>query len=228
MGIIYCFTNNINGKKYIGQSIRSTNERYSNHKSSYKNKNSSSYDSILHKAFRKYGFENFNYKILVDIEDDNIDMLNELEVYFIDKYNTVIPNGYNIEPGGKNSPKPKTKEHKEKLTWGQAELSLNEIIELRIAYKNNESPSKIYKEKYQDRLHYSSFLNIWSGRRYKNIMPEYIKSGRHTKMTQEQADEIRQRYKEEQISYNKLAEQYNCSKSTIADIIKNRTWRKKV
>jgi hypothetical protein len=53
---------------------------------------------------------------------------------------------------------------------------------LRIAYKNGESPSKIYKEKYSERLHYNSFLNIWSGRRYKNIMPDYIEKGRHTKM----------------------------------------------
>ena len=55
-------------------------------------------------------------------------------------------------------------------------------------------------------------------------MPDYIKKGRHTKMNQEIANEIRKRYKNEKISYNQLAEEYNCSKSTIADIIKNRTW----
>ena len=223
MGIIYCFTNLINNKQYIGQSISPKNERYNNHKSSYKNEKNKEYNSPLHRAFRKYGFDNFKYEILVkDIKD--IELLNQLEINYIKQYNTLIPNGYNIEIGGKNAQKPKTDEQKEKLTWGQAELTIDEIKELRIAYKNGESPSKIYKEKYQERLHYNSFLNIWSGRRYKNIMPEYIENGRHTKMNQQKANEIRERYKNEKISYNKLAEEYNCSKSTIADIIKNRTW----
>lgn len=30
--------------------------------------------------------------------------------------------------------------------------------------------------------------------------------------------------KMKKISYSKLAEEYKCSKSTVADIIKNRTW----
>ena len=82
MGIIYRFTNQINNKQYIGQSISPKNERYNNHKSSYKNENSSEYNSPLHRAFRKYGFENFTYEILAkDISD--INTLNQLEIYYI-------------------------------------------------------------------------------------------------------------------------------------------------
>lgn len=82
MGIIYRFINQINNKQYIGQSISPKNERYNNHKSSYKNENSSEYNSPLYRAFRKYGFENFTYEILVkDISD--IDILNQLEKYYI-------------------------------------------------------------------------------------------------------------------------------------------------
>lgn len=223
MGMIYCFTNLINNKKYVGQTINSNNDRYKNHKSSYQNENSNEYDSILHRAFRKYGFENFSYEILIDDIED-IELLNELETYYIKKFNSLVPNGYNIEEGGKNCKKPKTQEQKTKLTWGQAKLTEEEIIELRIAYKEGKSPKQIYDEKYKDRLHYNSFLNIWSGRRYKNIMPEYIEKGRHTKLTKEKVDEIRKKYKEENTSYQKLAEEFNCSKSTIADIIKERTW----
>ena len=58
-------------------------------------------------------------------------MLNKLEMYYIQKFNSQVPNGYNIEEGGKNCPKPKTKEQKIKLTWAQAKLSEEEIIELR-------------------------------------------------------------------------------------------------
>ena len=116
MGIIYCFTNNINGKKYIGQSISKGNARYNNHKSSYKNPDDCEYESPLHRAFRKHGFENFTYEILAqDIE--SIDLLNQLEIQYIQQYNCQIPNGYNIEPGGKNCAKPKTIEHRKKEIW---------------------------------------------------------------------------------------------------------------
>ena len=80
-------------------------------------------------------------------------------------------------------------------------MTEEEIIELRKAYANKESPKKIYDAKYKERLHYNAFLNIWSGRRYKNIMPEVIENGRHTKLTQEIADDIRKIYREEKISY---------------------------
>lgn len=224
MGFIYCFTNKVNNKQYIGQTINSTNERYNNHKSNYQNENSKEYNSLLHKAFRKYGFENFKYEIIAKDIDD-IDILNLLEIYYIEKYDTLMPKGYNIEKGGKNCSKPKSQEQKEKLTWGQAKLTKEEIVELRIAYKEGKSPSQIYKEKYQNKLQYASFMNIWSGRRYQNIMPECLENGRHTKMTWDKVKAIRKLYEEEKISYEKLAKRFDCSKATIADIIKERTWK---
>ena len=224
MGIIYCFTNNINGKKYIGQSISKGNARYNNHKSSYKNPDDCEYESPLHRAFRKHGFENFTYEILAqDIE--SIDLLNRLEIHYIQQYNCQIPNGYNIEPGGKNCAKPKTIEHRKKEIWAQAKLTEEEVIELRKAYQRKESPTKIYKEKYENIMHYNSFLNIWSGRRYALIMPEVFEKGRHTKLNAETVKLIRKDREETNLSYDKLAEKYGISKGTIADIIKKRTWK---
>ena len=224
MGIIYCFTNNINGKKYIGQSISKGNARYNNHKSSYKNPDDCEYESPLHRAFRKHGFENFTYEILAqDIE--SIDLLNQLEIQYIQQYNCQIPNGYNIEPGGKNCAKPKTIEHRKKEIWAQAKLTEEEVIELRKAYQRKESPTKIYKEKYVNIMHYNSFLNIWSGRRYALIMPEVFEKGRHTKLNAETVKLIRKDREETNLSYDKLAEKYGISKGTIADIIKKRTWK---
>ena len=224
MGIIYCFTNNINGKKYIGQSISKGNARYNNHRSSYKNPDDCEYESPLHRAFRKHGFENFTYEILAqDIE--SIDLLNQLEMQYIQQYNCQIPNGYNIEPGGKNCAKPKTIEHRKKEIWAQAKLTEEEVIELRKAYQRKESPTKIYKEKYENIMHYNSFLNIWSGRRYALIMPEVFEKGRHTKLNAETVKLIRKDREETNLSYDKLAEKYGISKGTIADIIKKRTWK---
>ena len=224
MGIIYCFTNNVNGKKYIGQSISKGNARYNNHKSSYKNPDDCEYESPLHRAFRKHGFENFTYEVLAqDVE--NIDLLNQLEIQYIQQYNCQIPNGYNIEPGGKNCAKPKTIEHRKKEIWAQAKLTEEEVIELRKAYQRKESPTKIYKEKYEDIMHYNSFLNIWSGRRYALIMPEVFEKGRHTKLDAETVKLIRKDREETNLSYGKLAEKYGISKGTIADIINKRTWK---
>ena len=223
MGIIYCYTNLINNKKYIGQTIN-PEMRYSAHKSNYQNPKNGEYNSLLHKAFRKYGFENFKYEILVqDIDDINV--LNDLEVYYISKYNTQVPNGYNVEVGGKNSPKPKTLEHRKKEIWGQAKLTEEEVIELRKAYKAKKSPTEIYNQKYKERLHYNSFLNIWSGRRYGLIMPEVFEKGRHTKLNANIVKQIREDRKTTNLSYDKLAEKYGISKGTVADIIKGRTWK---
>ena len=44
-------------------------------------------------------------------------------------------------------------------------------------------------------------------------------------MNQEKANEIRQIYQNEKISYQKLADKFGISKSTVADIISGRTWK---
>lgn len=82
---------------------------------------------------RKYGFENFDYEILANYIED-IDLLNTLEIYYIHLFNSIVPNGYNVEIGGKNCEKPQTDAQKEKLRWAHAALTEKEVIELRIAY----------------------------------------------------------------------------------------------
>ena len=88
-GIIYKITNKINGKVYIGQTTRSLEERIGEHK---RHKS-----CIMYKAFKKYGFENF------DIETIQIcysrDELNESEIKWI-KYYDSMNNGYNLCEGG--------------------------------------------------------------------------------------------------------------------------------
>lgn len=223
MGAIYCYTNLINQKKYIGQSI-DPKQRYNAHKSSAFNESAREYNSPLHRAMRKYGYDNFSYTILQETND--IDLLNELEIFYIAYYNTQVPNGYNILPGGKNASNgPLPIEVKKKLTWAQAKLTEDEVIILRLAYAKKESPKAIYDKYYKDLLHYNSFLNIWSGRRYKNILPEVIDKGRHTKLTEDIVRQIKLDYKNTKISYQQLADKYNISKSTIADILKNRSWK---
>ena len=156
-----------------------------------------------------------------------MDELNELEIAFIANYNTQIPNGYNILPGGKNSPRPPmSEEAKDKLRWDKAQLTKEEIIFLRKAYANHEMPSKIYHEKYEKKMHYNSFLNIWCGARYANIMTEVFQEKyRHTKLNIELVKMIRHDREELKLSYMQLAKKYNIPKGTIADVCTYRTWK---
>ena len=87
MGIIYCYTNKITGKKYIGQTIH-PEQRKRNHKHEALNNKT---DYYFHRSIRKYGLENFEYEIL----EENCEELTDKETYYIEKYNTLWPNGYN-------------------------------------------------------------------------------------------------------------------------------------
>lgn len=223
MGIIYCYTNLINGKKYIGQTINPS-QRYSAHKSTHLNEKDPEYDSLFHRALRKYGWDNFKYEVLN--ETDDIDLLNELEIFYIDFYDRQRPNGYNVLSGGANCVRPMSEEAKEKLRWAKGKLNKDEVIFLRLAYAKNESPKAIYEELFKDRLAYSSFLNIWSGNRYKTVMPELIEKGRKKKLTKEQVIEIKKLLKENGGSdFRNIAKQYDVSKGAIEAIYQEKTWK---
>ena len=63
MHYIYCYTNLINGKKYIGQTTN-INRRKNEHLSSASNPNHKDYNVLFHIKLRQYGIENFNFEIL--------------------------------------------------------------------------------------------------------------------------------------------------------------------
>lgn len=225
MGIIYCYTNKINGKKYIGQTIN-PNSRYNAHKSAVYNTNNQEYNTPVHQAMRKYGYENFSYEVLEENIDD-VELLNKLESYYIKTMHTLTTeHGYNILPGGYNSKRPPfSEEHKRKLSEAHSKLSYDEIVFIRHKYSEGDSPSKIYNTYFKNKVNYTSFLNIWTGKRYGHILPELINSGRHTKMTKDKVLAIRKDRDSNSLSYAELANKYGCSKSTIADIISRRTWK---
>jgi len=94
MGYIYMIKNKIDEKMYIGQTIRNdVNIRWRDHKRKM-NSNDSPY---LYAAFRKHSIDNFIFKIICICFDD---ACNDLEKHYIIKYNTLAPNGYNLDSGG--------------------------------------------------------------------------------------------------------------------------------
>lgn len=91
---IYCFTNKINNKKYIGSTIVEPNVRYNQHIYNVKHENVHQYNYPLYQAIRKYGIENFIFEILEQKECMEQE-IRQLEREYILKYNTISPNGYN-------------------------------------------------------------------------------------------------------------------------------------
>lgn len=125
VNIIYCWTNLINGKVYIGQTTdrRGIMKRYADHKNYSVNVNSPNYNKPLPSAIRKYGINNFKLEV-IDVAD-TIEELNKKEMYYIEKYGSLINrNGYNIREGGNNTTL--TKDIRDKMSKAHQKESLGE------------------------------------------------------------------------------------------------------
>lgn len=98
-GIIYKYTNQIDGKVYIGQTISEYKRKYA-HMKCY-----GMWRSHFHSAIKKYGYDSFIYEILEQYEDSNPEALkkklDEREIFYITEYDSTNPEkGYNIAAGG--------------------------------------------------------------------------------------------------------------------------------
>lgn len=112
--IIYKATNNENGKSYIGQTILSLESRIKEH---IKRSRIPKYK--FHKALNKFGSERFTWNILKSC--NSMDELTKNEQYFIDKYYSMHPNGYNVAPAGDSvRHSKKTKEKLAQLIIGKS------------------------------------------------------------------------------------------------------------
>lgn len=116
---IYKITNNINSKVYIGQS-NNPDARWRKHKAETSNRVDVG-KSAIHDAMRRYGIENFQLTVIGWFED-----YNEKEIYYIKEYNSLVPNGYNIQEGGNEPPHKYGEEHHNSV---YSEKLVNQIID---------------------------------------------------------------------------------------------------
>lgn len=92
--VIYCAINVKNNKKYIGKTMNSFAQRFSEHKRQSKFKN-----IVFYRAIRKHGFLAFKW-LIIEI-CSNATKLNTAEIEWISILNTMDNTiGYNINPGG--------------------------------------------------------------------------------------------------------------------------------
>lgn len=86
---IYLITNLSNHKQYVGITKFSLEERFLQH---------TKRGFILTEAIQKYGKTKFSIELIEEVE--SAERAYELEMYYIKKYNTKTPNGYNLTDGG--------------------------------------------------------------------------------------------------------------------------------
>ena len=103
-GYIYKIYNDVNDKVYIGQTIRTIEERWNEHINSINRKEL--YNNVLYKAMRKYGVENFYINEICSFnsscKEELVHKLDDLEKDYIKKCNCITPNGYNMTKGGEH------------------------------------------------------------------------------------------------------------------------------
>lgn len=94
--VIYCITNRINGKVYIGKTEKTIKDRWKKHVATAFKGDSQFY---IHKAMRKYGIETFQVVELASAT--TLEELDQLEIKFIAEYRSNDPQfGYNMTTGG--------------------------------------------------------------------------------------------------------------------------------
>ena len=101
-GYIYKIYNDCNDKLYIGQTTTTIDHRWGQHISDSKYG-----ESIIYRAMRKYGIENFHIEAIEELsantKSELVNMLNDAEEYYIDKFKCLMHEfGYNMTKGGNN------------------------------------------------------------------------------------------------------------------------------
>lgn len=93
--IVYKIRNKLDGKYYIGQTVKKLEERWREHQ------NTSSCCRYLKAAIRAHGKENFETIVIAHCSSE-VEM-NHREAYYIKLFNSLAPNGYNLTKGGVRS-----------------------------------------------------------------------------------------------------------------------------
>ncbi len=124
MGTVYILKNKVNKKCYVGQTTKSFETRLKQHHQK---------NNIISKAIQKYGFENFDKILFEDVPEDQLDYLEQENII---KYDSISPNGYNLESGGhdnkhhcEESKKKMSESHMGQVPWMKGKTHTEEAKE---------------------------------------------------------------------------------------------------
>lgn len=211
--IVYKLTNQLNDKSYIGQTIGSLERRWYYH--CRKTRNHCIY---LANAIKKYGKENFNRIILRGC--NTIEELNFWEPFYIKLFNTLSPNGYNLQLGGDN--------HETSL---ETRSKLSKSAKGRVGCWKNKQFSEEHKKKISE---------AGKGRQLSKATKKKIsialttnhadtkgENNGNAKLNQNQVNEIRRLFLVGMHTQRELGKMFCINYRTINVIVLNKNWKGK-
>lgn len=167
---IYKITNKINGKVYIGCS-KDIEHRWIAHKSESVLEHNKQYNYSIHKAFRKYGLDNFSFEIIEELPESEIFNKEKEWISFYDSYN----NGYNETSGGDSGPSLPGE------TNPNSKLTETDVYLIRQRLLKGEMASNVFED-YKLKISRRGFDHVWRGTSWPTVLPEaieYVKSDKY-------------------------------------------------
>ena len=211
MNVIYAYKKkSIDKIVYVGQT---NNLEYRHKQHIYYdpfNINNPEYEYPLSRGIRKYGEE--EYQLIVLEENIPDDKINEREIYWIKYYNTYF-DGYNQSTGGTSPVKPI-----------YTDDEVNQVIEM--LKDESYSFNDISKKTGFSLTH---IYNINTGKRRPQPNIQYpirsnkTKGTKGLKFSPEECKKIHEEILKNDKTLKELGEMFNCSSSTISDIINGKT-----
>lgn len=216
---IYKWTNLINNKVYVGQSIN-IQARKAEH---IKLSKDMTYSTNIAKALRKYGVENFIFEIIEECDRNSLD---SREKYWIEHYDSLNKDkGYNmLEVGeipnsiGSNNP--------------MAKLTEADVLDIRNQIYLNKIDSLTVFNQYSHLISFDTFRKVRDGATWRNVDTSMIgkieverKGQPKAKLTKEDVLKIRERSKTESI--DEIAKDYSnrVNRNSIKRVISYETWK---
>jgi len=225
-GKIYCAHCIFTGKKYIGQTVKKyLNLRIVEHFADCIN-----YNHKFANALKKYGKDGFIWGI---IEEYDISSLNEIEIYWIGRYDT-FNNGYNTTSGGNQGREYCTKEYLVEEPNGKRGMIKN----LSQYCRNNElNIAHIHETLYGKRLQHKGYKLIprtdgeiekYNQERIKreDTSRKSLQGERNGRaiLDWNKVKKIRELHESKKHKNQEIADMFGIKKVTIEKIISNKLW----
>ena len=206
MGFIYKITNSVTNKCYIGETVQSNPlRRWYRHINSLK---TSKGCPALKDAMKKYGIDKFRFEVLIICFDED---RYKYEREYIKKFNSQVPNGYNILSGGEIGASRLGVKH----TPEAIKKMIDSVKRFRDA---NPNYYETYREKHQESIKHINYSEcIKNSEKFKNACKKRKIEGN----SDDQNNKISKSLKEYFVKndFNRIKHQQSMTKATGKKII---------
>ena len=196
---IYKYENKVNHKVYIGQT-NDVRRRFSEHLYGH-----SYQTSLIERAIKKYGIENFEFEVL-----EETDIPNERERYWIDHYHSYKPYGYNICEGGGYLPNQQKENH------SQAKISEETARMIQEDLANLALPKPAIVKKYK--VTYAIVNNINNGHTWNYYGLTYPIRPSEAEIKCQRADKVIQLLQNTILSFKEIGRRVGWGESQVSMI----------